>query len=132
MPPPDRNAQAALAVLIILQVVMLAALFAGVPPHPPASVAPFGMAPFLAASLSAATAALILGPTASVTGRTVCALAIATALVSFGPHKIIDPAIGSIWPAVVSAWAAMAMLGAALLRALSVSSRAGDCGATAP
>ena len=37
---------AALATLIILQVVMLGALYAQIAPHPPATVAPFAIAPF--------------------------------------------------------------------------------------
>ena len=53
MPPPDRAALAALTALILLHTVMLGALFAGVDPHPPARVAPFGMGPFLGATLSA-------------------------------------------------------------------------------
>ena len=38
---------AALTTLIALQSLMLMALFAGVPPHPPAAVAPFGIGPFI-------------------------------------------------------------------------------------
>lgn len=62
-------ANSALTTLIILQVIMLAALFAAVAPHPPAIIAPFAMAPFLAASLCVAAAAMILGPLNGPYGR---------------------------------------------------------------
>jgi len=106
----DRAAFAALLTLVVLQGIMLAALFAGVPPHPPAEVAPFGMAPLLAASLSAALAAMVMGPTEASSGRGLTILAVLLALISFGPQKVVDPAFSRIWPAVFTAWIAFAVL----------------------
>ncbi|MBD8894180.1 hypothetical protein [Roseibium litorale] len=112
----SRPAAAALAALIILQSVMLMALYAGVPPHPPAATPLFGIGPFLGMALSAAAAALVLGPLNGPAGRALTALAAALALVSFGPQKYADPAFAQIWPAVLSAQAAVAMIGHALWR----------------
>jgi hypothetical protein len=67
----DRIPAAALVALIILQSVMLAALYAGVAPHPPAaSITLFAIAPFLGVALSVAVAALILGAGSNGIGRT--------------------------------------------------------------
>lgn len=77
------------------------------------------MAPFLAASISAATGAMILGPSGGRAGRFLTALAILMALVSFGPHKIVDPAFPQIWPAVVAAWVAVASLAVGLASAIA-------------
>lgn len=107
---PHVRAQAALLTLIILQVVMLAALYAQIPPHPPRAVAPFALGPFLGASISAAAAAMVLGATATRQGLFAGLLAAALALISFGPQKWIDPAIGEIWPAVLAAEVAVAVL----------------------
>lgn len=112
----SRPAAAALAALVILQSVMLLALYAGVPPHPPAAIALSGMGPFLGMALSAAAAALILDPLDGPPGRALTALAAALALVSFGPQKYADPAFGQIWPAVLSAQAAVTVIGHALWR----------------
>jgi hypothetical protein len=100
MTPADRPNQAALACLILLQTVMLASLYAGVAPHPPAATPLFGIGPFLGASLSAAVAALILGPSRA--GRVLAGLAAVAALVSFGSQKYLDPQFPLIWPAVLS------------------------------
>jgi hypothetical protein len=100
MSPTDRPRQAALACLIVLQTVMLGSLYAGVAPHPPAATPLFGIGPFLGAALSAAVAALILGP--SPAGRGMAGLAAVAALVSFGPQKYLDPQFGLIWPAVLA------------------------------
>lgn len=100
MTSADRPNQAALACLILLQAVMLASLYAGVAPHPPATTPLFGIGPFLGASLSAAVAALILGP--SPAGRVLAGTAAMAALVSFGPQKYFDPQFPLIWPAVLS------------------------------
>ncbi|WP_420408882.1 hypothetical protein [Hoeflea sp.] len=97
----DRIPSAALASLIILQSVMLSALYAGVPPHPPEAIPLFGIAPFLGVALSVATAALIIGPGASRTGRWLGCLAALMALLSFGPQKYLDPQFALIWPAVL-------------------------------
>ena len=100
MSPAARTGQAALACLILLQTVMLASLFAGVAPHPPAATPLFGIGPFLGASLSATVAALILG--SSQAGRLLALIAAGAALVSFGPQKYLDPQFALIWPAVLS------------------------------
>lgn len=97
----DRTARAALAALTILQTVMLAALFADVDPHPPRAIPLFAMAPFLAAALSLAAAALVVGLRSGAVGRGLTALAAAAALLSYGPQKWVDPAIAEIWPAVL-------------------------------
>ncbi|KUF09201.1 hypothetical protein AVJ23_18900 [Pseudoponticoccus marisrubri] len=101
--------RAAIAILAILQTVMLGALFAGVPPHPPVQVAPFGIGPFLGASLAICAAAWMLAsrrrPALLLGGA-----AIVAALVSFGPQKYFDPQFPLIWPAVLIAQAAIATL----------------------
>jgi hypothetical protein len=96
----DRYFVAALATLIVLQVTMLSALYAGIRPHPPEATPLFGMAPFIGASVSLALAAAIVGPGTTATGRVLSLLAAISALVSFGPQKYLDPQIGQIWPAV--------------------------------
>jgi hypothetical membrane protein len=87
--------------LIILQLVMLASLFAGVAPHPPRAIPLFAMAPFLAASMAIATMALVLGPLTGTMAKILTGLAVITALISYGPQKWLDQAIGEIWPAVL-------------------------------
>lgn len=101
--PSVSRAQAALVVLLSLQLVMLGALYAQIAPHPPRAVAPFALGPFLGASIAIAGAALVLGATRTGIGTAVSLLAAALALVSFGPQKWFDPAIGEIWPAVLVA-----------------------------
>ncbi|MGI3186362.1 hypothetical protein [Nioella aestuarii] len=105
-----QSAQAALAVLIILHLFMLATLLAGVAPHPPATIPLFGLAPFFAAVVSALASAMMVGPMQTRAGRLLTVIAIALSLVSFGPHKVVDPAFPLIWPAVISAWVAIAFL----------------------
>jgi hypothetical protein len=105
-----------LACLIILQTVMLASLYAGVAPHPPAATPLFGIGPFLGAALSAAVAALILGPSGA--GRGMAGLAAMAALVSFGPQKYLDPQFGLIWPAVLAGQVAAAVVLLGLLSRL--------------
>lgn len=101
MPQSDRRAYAALAGLIVLQLIMLSALYAGIQPHPPTATPLFGIAPFLGASVSVALAAMILQPLGSTTGRALSGLAAALALISFGPQKYTDAQFGLIWPAVI-------------------------------
>lgn len=101
MPSQTQTSTAALSALIILQTVMLTALYAGVPPHPPVATPLFGIAPFLGASIGAAVAAIILGGNSSRAGTALSLLATAMALVSFGPHKYFDAQFGLIWPAVI-------------------------------
>ena len=102
MPHPDHTSTAALAVLIILQAVMLGALYAGIPPHPPTATPLFGIAPLLGASMAAATAAILLGSGVTRPGRFLGLLAALMALISFGPQKYFDAQFGLIWPAVIS------------------------------
>ncbi|MEQ8479643.1 MAG: hypothetical protein RIC18_03225 [Hoeflea sp.] len=110
MTTADRIPSAALSSLIILQSVMLTALHAGVPPHPPKAIALFGIAPFLAVALSVAVAALILGPGSSRAGRWTGGLAALMALLSFGPQKYFDAQFALIWPAVLCGQAASLIL----------------------
>ncbi len=97
----DRHVTAALATLILLQLIMLSALYAGIKPHPPIATLLFGIAPFLGASMSVALSAILTQPVATATGRALAILAAIMALVSFGPQKYLDAQIGLIWPAVV-------------------------------
>lgn len=97
----DKPAKAALATLIILQTVMLAALFAQSVPHPPATILIFAIAPYLAMSLATAACALILGPLTNRTGQSFTVGATLLSLISFGPHKWFDPQLPLIWPAVI-------------------------------
>jgi hypothetical protein len=84
---PDRNAIAALATLILLQVVMLTALYADVRPHPPEAIPLFGFAPFIGASVSVALSAIIVGPLDTTAGRSLSIGAALTALVSLVPRN---------------------------------------------
>ena len=97
----ERQALAALATLILLQMIMLSALYAGVPPHPPEATPLFGIAPFLGASVSVAVSAMIVQPLKTIGGRSLSMVAALAALVSFGPQKYFDAQFGLIWPAVV-------------------------------
>lgn len=99
----SQTCRASLGVLLVLQIVMLAALFARTPPHPPLAIPLFGLGPFLGASIAVAVAALQLGDAATRAGRVASLAAAALALLSFGPQKWFDPAFGGIWPAVVLA-----------------------------
>lgn len=105
-PPQTRQANAALTTLIVLQLTMLAALFAQSAPHPPATIPLFGIAPFLAAAMSAAAAAIIISPLQAASGRVLSVLAALMALLSFGPQKYLDAQFALIWPAVISGQAA--------------------------
>lgn len=117
MTQPDRHASAALVTLIILQVIMLSALYAGIKPHPPEITPLFGIAPFLGASMSVAFTALLVQPLVSRAGRTLSVLAGVVALVSFGPQKYFDPQFALIWPAVVLGQIAAVVLFVLVLRA---------------
>lgn len=97
----NRHVVAALAVLILLQGIMLSALYAGIRPHPPVATPLFGIAPFLGAATSVALAAIIMQPLTSRAGRVLSVLAALMALVSFGPQKYFDAQFGLIYPAVL-------------------------------
>lgn len=101
MNQPTRHALAALATLILLQGVMLTALYAGIRPHPPVATPLFGIAPFLGASMSVAMCAILVQPIATRTGRGLSIAAALAALVSFGPQKYFDAQFGLIYPAVI-------------------------------
>lgn len=101
MTQPERHVVASLATLILLQAIMLSALYAGIRPHPPIATPLFGIAPFIGASVSIALAALILRPLAFPAGRMLSVLAALMALISFGPQKYFDAQFGLIWPAVI-------------------------------
>lgn len=97
----ERQTTAALTALIVLQIIMLTALYAGIKPHPPTATPLFGIAPFLGASLSVAAGAIILGPLHDAAGRVLSLLSVVMALVSFGPQKYLDAQFALIWPAVL-------------------------------
>lgn len=97
----EKQVSAAIAGLIILQVVMLGSLYAQITPHPPAIIPISGIGPFLSVSLSAAAGALMLGPLNSRAGRVLGLIAALLAMISFGPQKYIDPQFSLVWPAVV-------------------------------
>ena len=101
MEQSTRHIAAALATLILLQAIMLSALYAGIRPHPPIATPLFGIAPFLGAAMSVALAAIIVQPLGSRTGRILSVLAALMALVSFGPQKYFDAQFGLIYPAVL-------------------------------
>lgn len=108
---------AALAVLIILQALMLAALYTRTEPHPPLAIPLFALAPFISASIALAVAALVLGPSETRLGRVATVCAVITALLSFGPQKWLDSSIAQIWPAVVLAQiACVFLIGRAIIR----------------
>ncbi|MEC8630358.1 MAG: hypothetical protein VXY73_09710 [Pseudomonadota bacterium] len=98
----NRGHIAALSVLIVLQMIMLSALYAGIKPHPPVATPLFGIAPFIGASIAAALAAIIMTP-ATRGGRVLSVLAALMAAASFGPQKYFVPEFPLIWPAVIGA-----------------------------
>jgi hypothetical protein len=97
-----RAANACLTTLVILQVVMLTALYAGIPPHPPVATPLFGIAPFIGASVACAISAITLNTLETRSGRGLCILAALLGLISFGPQKYFDAQFGLIWPAVIA------------------------------
>ncbi|UUV05506.1 hypothetical protein [Ruegeria sp. YS9] len=101
MEQSNRHVIAALATLILLQGIMLSALYAGIRPHPPIATPLFGIAPFLGAAMSVALGAIIVQPLESRAGRIMSVLAALMALVSFGPQKYFDAQFGLIYPAVL-------------------------------
>lgn len=112
----SRPAIAALIALGIIQAVMLASLFAGVAPHPPATIPLFAMAPFLAVSVAlTATGGYLLSHDAP-GGRVIAVLAALAALLSFGPQKYFDPAFPEIWIAVIASQLAVLVVLIAMLR----------------
>ncbi|MEL7264282.1 MAG: hypothetical protein AAFP69_05650 [Planctomycetota bacterium] len=115
MTQSDRNIIAALAALILLQVIMLSALYAGVAPHPPRITPISAIAPFLGAAIAVAFAAIVVGPRTTRTGRALSVVATLMALLSFGPQKYFDDQIALIWPAVVLGQSAVVVIIASVL-----------------
>ena len=113
-----RSSVAALASLIVLQAIMLSALYAGVKPHPPVVTPLFGIAPFLGASIAIALAAILVGPLGDALGRALSILAVLMALVSFGPQKYIDEQFALIWPAVILGQLSAVVIMVAVVRSL--------------
>lgn len=101
MEKSNRHVIAALATLILLQGIMLSALYAGIRPHPPVATPLFGIAPFIGAAMSVALAAIIVQPLNSREGRILSVIASLMALISFGPQKYFDAQFGLIYPAVL-------------------------------
>jgi hypothetical protein len=108
--PAERPTFAALTTLIILQLVMLSALFTQSTPHPPDAIILFAIAPYLSVSLSAAASAIIFGPSSTTPGRILSICAALLALLSFGPQKYFDPQLPLIWPAIITAQIAAAVI----------------------
>ncbi|CUH76115.1 hypothetical protein [Tropicibacter naphthalenivorans] len=117
----QRPTRAALAMLITVQTLMLGSLYAGVEPHPPATIPPFALAPFLSVAIGTCGTAWIMGDSRA--GRILSALSAVLALVSFGPQKYFDPAFPLIWPAVIAAQISVATLLAQLSPRLQRSAR---------
>ncbi len=118
MDQSNRHVIAALATLILLQGIMLSALYAGIRPHPPVATPLFGIAPFLGAAMSVALAAIIVQPLGSRVGCTLSVLAALMALVSFGPQKYFDAQFGLIYPAVLLGQFAALVIFASVLKAV--------------
>ena len=89
---------------------MLTALYMKTAPHPPTATPLFGIAPFLAMSLSACASAALLGANQTTIGRAMSLLAVFCAMVSFGPQKYLDAQFSLIWPAVVTGQVASLVL----------------------
>lgn len=104
-----KPATAALGTLVLLQSVMLFALFTKTAPHPPEAIPLGGMAPFLGMSLSVAVAALVMG-VQTMSGEALSLLACIFALVSYGPQKYFDAAFPLVYPAVISAQVAVVVI----------------------
>ena len=106
----NRCTAAAIMALVVLTSVMLLAMFTCTEPHPPLEVAPFALAPVLAASLAIGVAAHVLIASGARFAITTALLFALTALVSYGPQKYFDPALPGIWPAVVVAQVAIVVI----------------------
>ncbi len=98
---PHVNISASIIALLILNVVMLLALFTGTVPHPPHEVPPFALGPFLGASLALGAAALHLVQRRARYGTALAVFFALVVLLSFGPQKYFDPVFSRIWPAVI-------------------------------
>jgi len=98
---------------------MLFSLFTKTVPHPPLTVPPFALAPFLGTSISLGVLAATLIHHRLKTGYMAAILFALASLVSFGPQKLLANELALIWPAVVfglSTSLALIYLSAASLR----------------
>ena len=120
-----RTIHASLATLIVLQLTMLFALFFKTPPHPPEFIPLGGMAPVIAASLSAAIAGFIFKGE-GVTGKLLILAACLLAALSYGPQKYADTVFVQVWPAVIAAQIAiLALLYQIILASIDRSRKSG-------
>ncbi len=125
MTPQNRAMLAALTSLIILQTVMLVALFAKSSPHPPSAIPLFAIAPFLGVSLAVAVSSIVMNP-ASRTGVSLAVTSAIFALLSFGPHKYFDAQFPLIWPAVIGGQIAALVIFYQAMRVFSASFVSGE------
>ena len=112
-------ASACIYALIALQTVMLFSLFTKTVPHPPLTVPPFALAPFLGMSISLGVLAATLIHHRLKPGFVAAILFALASLVSFGPQKLLADELALIWPAVIfglSTSLALIYLSAASLR----------------
>ncbi len=121
---------AACLMLATVQAVMLASLYFGVEPHPPRTIPLFAMPPFLAVSIGTALCAYSLSGQRP--GRILAGVAAVAALLSFGPQKYVDPAIGDIWIAVVASQIAMLVIVWQLITTRDARAEDGSAGAHTP
>ncbi|WP_299347356.1 hypothetical protein [uncultured Maritalea sp.] len=92
-----------LIMLIVLQLTMIFSLFFKVPPHPPIAIPISGIGPLIGVSIGVALMAILIDPAKDRVARILSVIAVALALISYGPHKYIDPQFPLIWPAVIAA-----------------------------
>ncbi|MCT4656097.1 MAG: hypothetical protein N4A65_09835 [Cohaesibacter sp.] len=93
--------QICLLILLVLQIVMLLAFLFEKPPHPPLTIPLFAMGPFLGASLALGFAALFAAQERL--AQPLGLAAMICAMISFGPHKLLDPLLPQIWPTILLA-----------------------------
>ncbi|MCZ4272356.1 hypothetical protein [Maritalea porphyrae] len=92
-----------LIMLIVLQLTMIFSLFFKVPPHPPIAIPISGIGPLIGVSIGVALMAILIDPAKDRVARILSVIAVALALISYGPQKYIDPQFPLIWPAVIAA-----------------------------
>ncbi|MGI9414248.1 MAG: hypothetical protein ACR2PM_11300 [Hyphomicrobiales bacterium] len=124
--PNTRNATASACIwaLITLQTVMLLALFTRTAPHPPLTVPPFALGPFLGMAISLGVFAAILIARGVKFGYAAAVGFALASLVSFGPQKLLADELSRIWPAVL-----FGMLGAFTLIYVSIGALRGGVSA---
>ncbi len=93
---------AAILALLTITGAMLLALFFQSVPHPPQGIPLFALGPFFGASLAIGAAAFHLLRHNASCGMTLAVVFALISLLSFGPHKYIDPSFSRIWPAVIT------------------------------